>query len=53
MKAWRDKIAKTSYPGRSPRTADFAILPSVDPVGIVTTPKPMEILESQVHVSPR
>ena len=51
--AWRDEIAKVSYPGRSPETADFAILAFVDPVWIITTPRPMEILESQVHVSLR
>ena len=33
-----------------PRTV--AILAFVEPVWIVTTPRPMEILESQVHVSP-
>ena len=52
MKAWCGKIAKTSYPGRSPETADFAILAFVDPVWVVTTPRLREILESQVHVSP-
>ena len=32
MKAWRDKIAKVSYPGRSPETADFAILAIMTPL---------------------
>ena len=48
---WRDKIAKASYPGRSPETADFAILAIVDPIWIVTTPSGMEIFESQGHGS--
>ena len=49
--AWRDEIAKVSYPGRPPETADFAILAFVDPVWFITTPRPVEILGSQVHVS--
>ena len=49
--AWREKIAKVSYPGWSPETADFAILAFVDPVWFLTTPRPKEILESQVRVS--
>ena len=51
MKAWVDEIARASYPGRSPETADFVILAVVDPVWVITTPRPMEILEGQVHVS--
>ena len=46
-----DKIAKISYPGRSPETADFAILAIVDPVWIVTTPSGMEVFEGQGHGS--
>ena len=48
---WCDKIARVSYPGRSPETADFAILAIVDPIWIVTTPSGMKIFESQVHGS--
>ena len=48
---WRDKIAKVSYPGRSPETANFAILAIVDPIWIVTTPRGMKIFASQVHGS--
>ena len=43
-------MAKVSYPGRSPETANFAILAFVDPAWIITTPRPMEICENQVHV---
>ena len=43
--------AEVSYPGRSTETTDYAILAFVDPVWIITTPRAMEILESQVHVS--
>ena len=32
INAWRDKIAKVSYPGRSPETADFAILAIMTPL---------------------
>ena len=48
IKTWGNKIAKISYPGWSPETANFAIL---DPVWIITTPRAMKILGSQVHVS--
>ena len=51
MEAWRDKIAKVSYPGWSPEKANFAILAVVDPVWTVTTPSGIEIFESQVHGS--
>ena len=50
-KAWRDKIAKISYPGRSPETADLAILAVVDPVWTVTTPSGIKIFEYQGHES--
>ena len=43
--------SRASYPGWSPETADFAILAFVDPVWFITTLRPMEILERQVHVS--
>ena len=33
------------------RVDNFAILPFVDPIGIVTTPSGMEIFESQGHGS--
>ena len=45
-------MAKPFYPGRSPETADFAILAFGDPVWIITTPRPMEILGGEVLVSP-
>ena len=32
MEAWRVNIAKISYPGRSPETADFAILAIMTPL---------------------
>ena len=44
-------MAKVSYPGRSPETADFAILAFVDPVWIITTSRHMKILGDQVRVS--
>ena len=49
--AWRNEIVKVSYPGRSPETADSAILAVVDPVGTVTRPSGKNISESQVHGS--
>ena len=51
IKAQRDGIAKVSYPGRSPETTDFTILAVVDQVWIITSPRAMEITESQVHLS--
>ena len=38
MKAWRVNIAKISYPGRSPETADFAILAIMTPLGEPVAP---------------
>ena len=32
IKAWRVNIAKISYPGRSPETANFAILAIMTPL---------------------
>ena len=51
IKAWRDEIAKISYPERSPETADFAIFAVVDPFWTVTTPSGIVIFRSQVHAS--